>query len=139
MFCTVLNVPMDSKEETAVLEQTGAPRDVIEQLVNFAARYRESMSAAHAPKSTDSSTMGIGVPTGGSEGIQRSRKLGTRTLVRIARRIAKAPWDDDLYSMITRTLLAEFLPAAERMAIETLLDEAGIRRLSDVVSNTLSD
>lgn len=78
----------------------------------------------------------LGLPSaGGSESIQRSRKLGTRTLVRIARRIAKAPWDDDLYGLIMRALLAEFLPAVEKMALETLLEEAGIRRMADVVSS----
>ena len=125
---------MGALEELSVLEQAGAPKHIIERLVRFAAKYRENMSATHAPRSTSSSASTLGLSSaGGSESVQRSRKFGTRTLVRIARRVAKVPWDDDVYVIITRALLADFLPAVERMALETLLEEAGVRRLSEVV------
>lgn len=138
MFFPVLTLPMDVDEESAVLEQTGASKVLIDRLIIFAKRYRDTMSTSHVPKSASSGASALAFSgADGAESIRRHRKLGTRTLVRMARRIAKVPWDDDLYRMIIRNLLAEFLPTTERMALETLLEETGLRRLSDVVSDLL--
>ena len=137
MFFPVLTQPMGVQEERTILSTTGAPAEFIDRLVNFATKYRENMSATHAPRSTGSHAPSLGYSSaGGSEGVQRNRKFGTRTLVRIARRIARVPWDVDLYKLITRALLAEFLPTTERMALETILEGAGVTSLQDVVSGS---
>lgn len=99
---------MDSKEEAAVLLATGCPASVVDTLLSFAEKYRLSLS---------------------SDNVQKNRKLGTRSLVRIARRLAAFPEDvGGLDAIITRSLLAEFLPAAERLNLDTLLQEAGIAK-----------
>ena len=103
---------MDEEEETALLANTGCPPAINRKLISFAQKYRDSMS-------TDT--------------ITRNRKLGTRTLMRIARRVAKFPWDEDLHTMVSRALLAEFLPSAERLNLDTLLEECGITRKMDLV------
>jgi hypothetical protein len=38
------------------------------------------------------------------------------------------PQDDDLSTIIWRSLLAEFLPASERMNLDALLEEVNIER-----------
>ncbi|EPQ51988.1 hypothetical protein GLOTRDRAFT_132574 [Gloeophyllum trabeum ATCC 11539] len=58
----------------------------------------------------------------------KNRRLGTLSVLRIARRVAKFPWDQDLRAMINRALLGEFLPAAEKINLETLFDECGLSR-----------
>ncbi|KAG6898082.1 hypothetical protein C0992_006002 [Termitomyces sp. T32_za158] len=60
------------------------------------------------------------------DNVLKNRKLGTRSLVRIARRLARFPQDDDLNAIISRSLLAEFLPAVEKINLDTLLAEAKI-------------
>ena len=109
MFFPIAAQPMTPSEESAVLAATGCPPSLISTLIPFANKYRESMSA---------------------DTVQKNRKLGTRSLVRIARRAAKFPNDEDLHGLITRSLLAEFLPAVERMNLDELLEDAGIKKKS---------
>ncbi|KAF5384151.1 hypothetical protein D9615_003188 [Tricholomella constricta] len=111
MFFPIPSQPMDHREEADILRATGCPPSLVETLLSFAGKYRQSMS---------------------EDNVLKNRKLGTRTLVRIARRLAMFPQDDDLNTIISRSLLAEFLPAMERMNLDTLLAEANIDRKTPV-------
>jgi hypothetical protein len=116
MFFAVPSQPMDAAEEAAILLETGSPQAMVDTLLRFAGKYRRNMS---------------------SETAQKSRKLGTRSLVRIARRFSRFPSDLDLHTVISRSLLAEFLPASEQMSLNSLLDESGIRkRVTLVISHS---
>ncbi|KAL5520838.1 hypothetical protein ACEPAF_2841 [Sanghuangporus sanghuang] len=123
MSFPVLMQPMDTDEETSLLLSTGCPRPVVALLLSFTSKYREAMS------SNDSVTKG-GSGSGGS--MIKNRKLGTRTLLRIARRIATVRWDDDLYNHIRRAVLADFLPPTEKMALDTIFAESRITPRSAV-------
>ncbi|KAF9495262.1 hypothetical protein BDN71DRAFT_1447943 [Pleurotus eryngii] len=107
MFFPIPSQPMAVEEERFVLLATGCPSEVVEQLLTFADKYRTSLS---------------------SDNVQKNRKLGTRSLVRIARRVAMFPENCDLHAIVGRSLLTEFLPAVERLNLMTLLEESGIRR-----------
>ncbi|PPQ92175.1 hypothetical protein CVT25_008949 [Psilocybe cyanescens] len=109
MFFPIPSQPMDQKEESTILSATGCHQDVIDTLLVFAEKYRNSMSA---------------------DNVLKNRKLGTRTLVRIARRLALYPQDTDLQSIIQRSLLAEFLPATEKMNLNTMLEDSNIFKLT---------
>ncbi|KAG5641083.1 hypothetical protein DXG03_006055, partial [Asterophora parasitica] len=113
MFFPIPSQPMHHLEEADILRSTGCPSTVVETLLSFAEKYRQSMS---------------------EDNILKNRKLGTRTLARIARRLAMFPQDDDLNTIISRSLLAEFLPATERMTLDTLLAEANMVRKTPVFS-----
>lgn len=105
MFFPIPSQPMGQKEEFDILEATGCPKPIIDILLSFADKYRQSMSA---------------------DNVLKNRKLGTRSLVRIARRIAFAPEGVDLYAIIHQSLLAEFLPATEKINLNTLLEDCNI-------------
>ncbi|KAJ6481917.1 AAA domain-containing protein [Mycena sanguinolenta] len=116
MFFPVPAQPMGRAEEEAILLATGCPPRVVHRMLAFAERYRASMS---------------------EDSVQKNRKLGTRSLVRVARRMAAveggagAGADEDggdLRGVLNRSLLLEFLPAVERMNVEQLFDEAEIAR-----------
>ncbi|KAJ6453645.1 AAA domain-containing protein [Mycena vitilis] len=113
MFLAIPAQPMGRAEEEAVLRATGCAQGTVGQMLAFAERYRASMS---------------------EDSVQKNRKLGTRSLVRIARRMAvvegRGEGGGDLRAVLSRTLLLEFLPGVERMNIEQLFDEAGIERLA---------
>lgn len=112
MFFTVASVPMSQDEEIQLLLETGCPQDLVKTLVSFAEKYRSSMT---------------------SDLVQKNRKLGTRALVRIARRLAKYPGYADLYTMLSRAVLAEFLPTVERIQLNTIFTELGIQQLTPPV------
>ncbi|KAJ7860618.1 AAA domain-containing protein [Mycena olivaceomarginata] len=105
MFFPVPAQPMGRVEEEAILLATGCAPRAVKRMLAFAERYRASMS---------------------EDSVQKNRKLGTRSLVRVARRMAVG----DLRAVLSRTLLLEFLPAVERMNVEQLFDEAGILRVT---------
>lgn len=107
---------MDREEEETVLKSYGCPPSVTTVLFNFAEKYRMSMSA---------------------DNVTKNRKLGTRSLVRIARRISKYPHSSNLYDIISRLLLAEFLPVTERMGLEDMLRDCDIHKGPPVVSCSL--
>lgn len=112
IFFPIPSQPMTQEEESSILLETGCSPGAVETLVSFADKYRHSMS---------------------SDSVQKNRKLGTRALVRIARRLAWFPQDDDLNAIIGRSLLTEFLPAVERMNLDALLLESGIKRRAPAV------
>ena len=114
MFLPVPAQPMDRAEEAELLLRAGCPPANVDALLKFAGAYRTRMVPA--------------------DGALRVRRLGTRALLRIARRLARFPWDQDVRSMLERALLMEFLPATEKAGVEELLEEAGIRKISPVVS-----
>ena len=89
MFFPVAAQPMSHAEEEHLLLQTGCPAPVVDALLRFADRYRTSMTA---------------------DAVQKNRKLGTRALMRIARRAAQFPSvEPDLCTLLSRAVLAEFL------------------------------
>ncbi|GAA5867426.1 hypothetical protein JCM1840_002135 [Sporobolomyces johnsonii] len=96
-------VSMPIGEERALLLSTGCSPQIVDQLELFATRYRELTS------------------TPGS----KSRRLGTASLVRIAKRLARFP-EEEVRGLVERTLLVEFLPNTEREQLADLLDETGL-------------
>ncbi|KAH8980661.1 AAA domain-containing protein [Lactarius akahatsu] len=112
MFLTLPAQPMGRSEEAALLLRTGCPPSHVHALLEFAGTYRTRM----AP----------------SDGALRVRRLGTRALLRIARRLARFPWDQDMRKMLERALLTDFLPATERAGVEELLEDVGIKKISPV-------
>ncbi|KAG7095577.1 hypothetical protein E1B28_006310 [Marasmius oreades] len=109
MFFPIHSQPMDEKEEYVVLKSSGCSSETLERLLRFAERYRRSFS---------------------DDNIQKNRKLGTRSLMRIANRLASVPGDArDLRTLLSRTLLAEFLPATERLNLESLFGETGVKKV----------
>ncbi|KAI1792782.1 AAA domain-containing protein [Ganoderma leucocontextum] len=108
MFFPVAAQPMSHAEEAHLLLQTGCPHPVVDTLLRFADRYRTSMTA---------------------DAVQKNRKLGTRALMRIARRVAQFPSaEPDLHVLLSRALLAEFLPATEAMNLLNIFEETGIKK-----------
>lgn len=110
MFFPIPSQPMDRQEESNILLATGCPEELVHKLLRFAEGYRQSISA---------------------DNVLKSRRLGTRSLVRIARKLAMFPKTLDLSFVISQSLLAEFLPAMERLNLNTLLEESDILRKSD--------
>ncbi|KAL0575398.1 hypothetical protein V5O48_000404 [Marasmius crinis-equi] len=109
MFFPIHSQPMDEQEERAILSASGCPLDILERLLSFAEKYRRSFS---------------------DDNIQKNRRLGTRSLLRIARRLACVPDDSrDLRTLLSRCLLAEFLPATERMSLESLFEVTGVKKV----------
>lgn len=106
MFFTIPSQPMGLDEESQILLSTGCAPNTVKTLLEFAERYRQSIS---------------------EDNFQKNRKLGTRTLLRISRKVAKFPEDDDLHRILSQSLLAEFLPPMERMNLNALLEESDIR------------
>ncbi|CDO72121.1 hypothetical protein BN946_scf184962.g64 [Trametes cinnabarina] len=109
MFFTLPAQPMSEAEEAHILSQTGCPTPIVNTLLKFADKYRSSMT---------------------SDAVQKNRKLGTRSLIRIARRVAKFPADDDLHALLSRALLSEFLPATEVMNLQNIFEECDIHKRS---------
>ncbi|KAF8625067.1 hypothetical protein AX15_005549 [Amanita polypyramis BW_CC] len=107
MFFPIPSQPMDREEEAAILQSHGCPPSILAPLLNFADKYRTSVSA---------------------DNVTKNRKLGTRTLVRIARKLSKYPHANNLRDILGRSLLAEFLPVAERMNLDNMLQESGINQ-----------
>ncbi|KAL1948549.1 hypothetical protein VTO73DRAFT_12624 [Trametes versicolor] len=107
MFFAVAAQPMSQVEESHILLQTGCPAPIVDKLLIFADKYRSGMT---------------------SDAVQKNRKLGTRSLIRIARRVAQFPADDDLYTLLSRALLAEFLPPTELINVQNIFEECGIQK-----------
>ena len=110
MFFTLPSQPMDQEEERKTVLSTGCPMEIVEKLLAFSGRYRNTLA---------------------SDSVQKSRKFGTRAILRIAKRMAMAPQnddgsDDELYMLINRSILAEFLPTTERTVLGILLKESNI-------------
>ncbi|KAF7319254.1 hypothetical protein HMN09_00262900 [Mycena chlorophos] len=118
MFFAVHAQPMEHDEERNILLSTGCDARVITRMLAFAERYRASMS---------------------EDNVQKNRKLGTRSLVRVARRLAvdgsavDGEGNGDLRAILRRTILCEFMPAMERMNVDGMLDAVGIERIAPAV------
>ena len=112
MFFPVATLPMSQREEEAILALTGCSKLHIDTLLAFADKYRSSMT---------------------SDTVQKNRKLGTRALVRIARKLVQYRENADLYTLLCHSVLAEFLPKAERINLDAIFDEVGIKKLTPPV------
>ncbi|KWU41842.1 hypothetical protein RHOSPDRAFT_30334 [Rhodotorula sp. JG-1b] len=93
-------IPMPLAEERALLLAVGCPDSLVDDIELFAQRYR-------------SLTVAMG---------SKSRRLGTASLVRIAKRLARFP-KENLRTLFERALLVDFLPNTERAAIADLFEE----------------
>ena len=117
MFLPIPSQPMDAKEEFTILTVTGCPQELVNILLIFANKYRQSMS---------------------TDNVLKNRKLRTWSLVRIAWRLALNTNETDLQAIIQRSVLAEFLPAMEKMNLNTLLEDSNIfKKTAPVCSNSL--
>ncbi|KAL8292641.1 hypothetical protein RQP46_001253 [Phenoliferia psychrophenolica] len=103
IFVALPTIAMPLEEEKAILLATGCPPEIVDTLETFARRYR---GAHGAPGS-------------------KSRRLGTASLLRMARRLAKYP-AESLYDLVNRTLLSEFLPPTTKSELQALLSETKI-------------
>jgi hypothetical protein len=117
MFFTVPSQQMSKEEEQRAVLSTGCPVDIVDKLLSFAEKYRNTLA---------------------SDSVQKNRKFGTRAVLRIAKRMAMVPTNGDgstgeLYSLITRSILAEFLPTTERTALDLLLKECNVSQGRPVV------
>ncbi|GAA6044030.1 hypothetical protein JCM8097_004313 [Rhodosporidiobolus ruineniae] len=95
--------PMSPSEERALLLSTSCPPTLVDQLELFSTRYRELTAATGS----------------------KSRRLGTASMVRIARRLARFP-SEPLRLLLERALLVDFLPNTEREAVASLMHEVGL-------------
>jgi von Willebrand factor A domain-containing protein 8 len=116
MFFPVPALPMTSNEESIVLRQTGCPEVLVEVLLQFAEKYRSTMT---------------------SDLVQKNRKLGTRALIRVASRLGRFSGYVDLYALLSHAVLAEYLPAAEKMALDNIFEELKILKKTPPVRATL--
>ncbi|KAK4055403.1 hypothetical protein OIO90_003241 [Microbotryomycetes sp. JL221] len=103
-FVALPSVAMSLEEEKQILLATGCAPEHVDVLETFARAYRRQNS----------------VP--GS----KSRRLGTASLVRIAKRLASMP-NEDLHALLNRTLLSDFLPQTDRVQLASLFEEVGIK------------
>ncbi|KAJ4490439.1 AAA domain-containing protein [Lentinula aciculospora] len=123
MFFTIPSQPMSPSEERAVLSSTKCHSAVVHLLSVFAEKYRQKMGI----ETSFGNARNSGNNTGNA--VQRNRKLGTRTLMRISKRLALFPQDasqETLRKILSHALLAEFLPTTERMVLDGLLEEVGL-------------
>lgn len=56
--------------------------------------------------------------------------LSTRQLLKIAKKMAAYPSEDELYEIVQNTFLAKFMPALPKTALEKAIEKAGIQRPS---------
>ncbi|CAO1629064.1 unnamed protein product [Sympodiomycopsis kandeliae] len=99
--------PMSDEEEMEIVcAQSNCSPDRLESLFAFARRYRELSSDP-------------------SLGLDKSGRLGTRSLIRMAKRLAEYP-QTDLRSLLERNLLVEFLPRTNRDLVRNTLSECGL-------------
>lgn len=107
LFSFAAPSPMSEVEEREIVAaQSGCSLDRLERLFIFTKRYRELSSDP-------------------SLGLDKSRRLGTRSLIRIAKRLAEYP-ETDLRVLLERNLLVDFLPRTNRDLVRTTLSECGL-------------
>ena len=110
LFAICSTRAMDEDEERhIVLSRVGLeePTSDMKRLFQFVHRYR-SLSADP------------------NLGLAKSRRLGTRQVIRMAARLARWEEDCDVHGLIWRSLLVDFLPITVREVIANLLSECGI-------------
>jgi hypothetical protein len=109
LFSFVAPMPMSAAEELKVIvARSGAEPAALSQLMDFAGRYR-ALAADPAL------------------GLDASRRLGTRSLIRVATRLARHS-STDLHDTLARTLLIEFLPRTTSTLVQTALAESDLRK-----------
>ncbi|WFD27940.1 hypothetical protein MNAN1_002948 [Malassezia nana] len=108
MMAVVGAPPMSHAEERAIVEQRSSIQASaqLDRLFAFAHEYRAQASDANV-------------------GLHKGRRLGTRQLIRLARRLARWP-DEDLYALLMRNQLCEFLPRTVRDVVHEMLVRHGI-------------
>ncbi|PWN52041.1 hypothetical protein IE53DRAFT_367543 [Violaceomyces palustris] len=107
IFATCATQPMDAEEEKNIIfTRTGASGPGLKKLLEFAERYRTLSADPNL-------------------GLQKSRRLGTRQMIRMATRLAHWP-ETDLHGLIWRNLLVDFLPATVRGVVKDILNECRI-------------
>ncbi|PKI82422.1 hypothetical protein MVES1_003389 [Malassezia vespertilionis] len=107
MFATLAAPPMEAEEEREILVQrTKCAPHTLDALFAFAARYRE--------QSADPNT-----------GLHKARRLGTRQMLRISMHMARFP-STDMYALVWRNQLANFLPRTVQELVHAMLIETGI-------------
>lgn len=113
MFAVCTTRAMDEDEERhIVLTRVGLLTETpeIKHMLDFVNRYRALSADPNL-------------------GLSKSRRLGTRQVIRMAARLAQ--WQDqdcDLHALIWRTLLVDFLPITVREVISNLLQDCGIHK-----------
>lgn len=100
MFVSLPSLSMLPDEERALLVSTGCDPSTVTTLLAFARTYRTANSA----------------PT------SKARRLGTGSLLRIAKRLSKFP-GEGLWEILNRTLLTEFLAATTKGEVTALMGE----------------
>ncbi|KAJ3746345.1 AAA domain-containing protein [Lentinula detonsa] len=121
MFFTIPSRPMPPSEERTVLLSTKCDPDIVDLLLAFADKYRQRMGMTF--------DTGASSAKNSNNTVQKNRKLGTRTLLRISRRLALFPQDASqgtLRKILRHALLAEFLPTTEQMVLDGLFEEVGL-------------
>ena len=107
MFATLAAPPMTADEERAVVQQqSGVSDTALDPVWAFVHKYRTQASDANV-------------------GLHKARRFGTRQLIRIARRLARWP-DDDVYRLLFRNQLCDFLPRTVRDIVHHMLLDVGI-------------
>jgi len=113
---------MSKSEERAVLLNTGCPPDAVDALQSFSESYRTQ---------TGSLNGGEKGSQGQSHNAIKNRRLGTRTLVRMAERLkteGEVGGRVDVWGLVERTLLTEFMPPTEKMVIQDLLAASQVEK-----------
>jgi hypothetical protein len=105
-FFTIPLQPMDLYEEETILAGTGCSHDIIRDILAFSQLYR-----------------GQNV----DQDVTKRRKLGTRTLLRIARHMKQIP-TDFLTDLFDNALHLTSLPEVERSKIEALYADVGLEK-----------
>lgn len=109
LFGYVQPSPMSAQEERHVIQvRSSCPDNLLDPLLAFASHYR---SLSRDP----------------TLGLSKSRRLGTRALIRLASRLAKFPESTDLYALLVRNLLIDFLPRTTKELVFRVLDDVGLR------------
>ncbi|TKY88244.1 hypothetical protein EX895_002954 [Sporisorium graminicola] len=110
LFAICSTRAMDEDEERhIVLSRVGleTPTSDMKRMFHFVNRYRELSADPNL-------------------GLAKSRRLGTRQVIRMASRLARWQDDCDVHGLIWRSLLVDFLPITVREVIANLLTECGI-------------
>ncbi|CBQ70003.1 conserved hypothetical protein [Sporisorium reilianum SRZ2] len=110
LFAICSTRAMDEHEERhIVLSRVGLPEPTsdMKRMFHFVNRYRALSADPNL-------------------GLAKSRRLGTRQVIRMAKRLATWQDDCDVHGLIWRTLLVDFLPITVREVIANLLTECGI-------------
>ena len=95
-----------AEELQVITEVTGAPGDVLEDVLQLTHKLRRSEDAALRSISTS---------------------LSTRQLLRVARRLQKFP-DESPYSVISKACLSRFLPSLAKDTLDKVLEKYGIKK-----------